>query len=86
MMGSVSSAFKIRVFLWFLAAVALVLGAVLSWWLVLVTVAAVIVERVVAVKERSVWTGLAALLLAETRMSAGCAVPQPAKSFLAEPI
>jgi hypothetical protein len=64
LLRATASAFKIRVLLWLLAAVALVLCLVWSWWLAILSgIALVVAEGVVAVKERHLWTGLAAMLL-----------------------
>jgi hypothetical protein len=58
-----SAAFKIRVFLWLLAAVLLGLSPVLAWWLALLSAPVIVAERLLAARERRFWILLAAMLL-----------------------
>lgn len=58
-----SAAFKVRVFLWLLAAVLLGLSPLLAWWLALLGATVIVAERLVAARERKFWILLAAMLL-----------------------
>jgi len=63
LLAAATSAFRIRLFLWGVAVVALVLSPFLTWWLACLTVVALIVERTIAAKERGFFVALAATLL-----------------------
>jgi hypothetical protein len=58
------STFRIRVGLWIVAAIAVVISPILTWWFLVGTVLAVIAERFFANKEREFWILLAGMLLA----------------------
>ncbi len=63
-LGAATSAFKIRVLLWVLAAAALVLSPFLTGRLLILTGLGIAFERAVARRERQFWVLIAAMLLA----------------------
>jgi len=63
LLAAATSAFRIRLFLWAVAIVAVVLAACLTWWLACLAGVAVVVERTLAAKERGFYVALAATLL-----------------------
>ncbi|MHB9026541.1 MAG: hypothetical protein ACYC7E_20590 [Armatimonadota bacterium] len=65
-----TSSFKLRVFLWILAGLAIVLSPLLTWWLLVISATVIIIERIIAIRERQFWILLASMLLsAEMLMS-----------------
>ena len=80
-LGSVSALFKFRIFAWFLGAVSLALTVFLNPIWLIGTALVVVVERVLATKERQQYMFLAAILLALDMLvndfaSWGTAVPE----------
>lgn len=58
-----TSTFKIRVFLWVLAAVVIAACWLLTWWLAVLCGIVLVIEWILAAKERRFWILLAAVLL-----------------------
>jgi len=65
-----TSTFKIRVFLWVLAAVVIAACWLLKWWLAVPFVVVLVSERILAAKERHFWILLAAVLLSAEILAA----------------
>lgn len=79
-LAAATSAFKIRLFLWAIAGIALALAVWLTWWLIFLVATAVIAERAMARKEHQFWVFLGATLLAAEMLVIdfagwGCAYP-----------
>ena len=58
-----TSAFKVRVLLWVLAGASILLCFFLGWWCLCLTAIAVVLQGVVAAKERGFWILTSAVLL-----------------------
>jgi len=62
-MGGATAAFKIRIMCWISAAIAVVCAWVFSWWILVVALVAIVIERKIAARSEETWKFLAAVLL-----------------------
>jgi len=69
MLAAAVSASRMRLFLWFVAIAAIVVAAFWTWWLACLSPVAILVERIMAAKERQFFTALAAILLGEEMLA-----------------